>query len=384
MIKKVMFVLLCSVLLIGNVNATSLRDLKDELAKDIAQKDKLLAREKEIEAEVAKISKEMAKISKEIDDHNKKIEESKQKIKELDAEIIEKQTEIDTLLSFLQVSDGDNVYLEYVFEATSFTDFIYRSAVVEQLTKYNDELIDEMYEMIETNKKLQEELKEAIKKAEKSIDKLEATLKESNLDMNDIDEEKRDVQADIDARKLEISAYEETYKKNGCSEDTDIYVCVGVPYANGFTRPLEKGKVTSNYGMRIHPTKGTYKMHNGLDIGGNSTGTKVYASASGRVNKIVKKSSCGGNMVYIQHNVDGTKYRTVYMHLHEMYVKLNDIVTTSTVIGTVGGGESYDLCTTGPHLHFGVMKGWTGSSYYDPRNYIYFPAKGTKFTSRYY
>ena len=136
--------------------------------------------------------------------------------------------------------------------------------------------------------------------------------------------------------------------------------------------------------MRIHPTKGTYKMHNGLDIGGNSTGTKVYASASGRVNKIVKKSSCGGNMVYIQHNVDGTKYRTVYMHLHDMYVKLNDIVTTSTVIGTVGGGESYDLCTTGPHLHFGVMKGWTGSSYYDPRNYIYFPAKGTKFTSRYY
>lgn len=45
----------------------------------------------------------------------------------------------------MQISEGDNVYLEYIFEATSFTDFIYRSAIVEQLTKYNDELIDDMY-----------------------------------------------------------------------------------------------------------------------------------------------------------------------------------------------------------------------------------------------
>ena len=45
----------------------------------------------------------------------------------------------------------DNVYLEYVFNAKSFADFIYRSSVVEQLTKHNDELIDEMSALIDEN-----------------------------------------------------------------------------------------------------------------------------------------------------------------------------------------------------------------------------------------
>ena len=68
------------------------------------------------------------------------------------------------------------------------------------------------------------------------------------------------------------------------------------------------------------------------------------------------------------------------MHLHSISVKLNDFVTASTVVGKSGGGESYDYCTTGPHLHFGIMK---GSSYVNPRNYVKFPAKGGRFTNRF-
>ena len=67
------------------------------------------------------------------------------------------------------------------------------------------------------------------------------------------------------------------------------------------------------------------------------------------------------------------------MHLHSISVKLNDYVTITSVIGKSGGGESYDYCTTGPHLHFGIMK---GSTYQNPRNYVSFPAKGKRFTSR--
>ena len=61
-------------------------------------------------------------------------------------------------------------------------------------------------------------------------------------------------------------------------------------------------------------------------------------------------------------------------------VNLGDYVTVNTVIAGSGGGESYDYCTTGPHLHFSIMK---GKSYLQPRNYVSFPAKGKKFTSRY-
>ena len=72
------------------------------------------------------------------------------------------------------------------------------------------------------------------------------------------------------------------------------------------------------------------------------------------------------------------------MHLHAVKVKIGDVVTINTIIGTVGGGESYDGCSTGPHLHFGIMKGWTGYTYYNPRSYISFPGLGGRFSNRFY
>jgi hypothetical protein len=120
----------------------------------------------------------------------------------------------------------------------------------------------------------------------------------------------------------------------------------------------------------------------GMDIGGNPLGTNVYAAAAGKVNRIVVRASCGGNIVYIQHTINGKKLRSLYMHLHSVKVKVGDIVTANTVVGTVGGNESYEHCSTGAHLHFGIMKGWEGTTYYNPRNYVSFPKLGNRFTSR--
>ena len=379
---KILLFIFCFLLMINKVDAKSLKQLRDELAQDEANQAELVRKSKEVQGKIDAMNKEMAELNAKIEEDEKKIEESKQKIAELEEKIAEKQKEIDNLLSFLQVSNGENVYLEYIFQAKTFTDFIYRSAVVEQLTKYNDELIDEMYRLIEEQKKLQRQLQKDIEDSEASITKVESLLKKYGLDMNDIDEEKRDVEADIKARKAEIAEYERAYKEAGCAEDVDVTKCVNIPPAGQFVRPLEKGYISSLYGMRYHPTRHVYTMHNGVDIGGNSTGTKVYAAAAGKVNKVVNKSSCGGNMVYIQHTVKGKQYRTVYMHLHSINVRVGDIVTASTQIGTVGGGESYDRCSTGPHLHFGVLKGWDGYTYYDPRNYVDFPGKGSWFYSR--
>lgn len=385
--KKVfkILIIILSFIIVPNVYAAndSLKDIKDELAKDEAKYSNLEQNKKEVEAKINAAKKEIEQLEKKIDDCQNDIQKSKDEIERLNTEIVEKKKEIENLLSFLQISDGDNVYLEYLFGAQTFTDFIYRSAVVEQLTEYNDNLIDEMNNLIEENKKLQAELQKKIEEAEKETTNLEGKLDSYGLTINDIMEDQLDIEKDIEARKKEVEYYEEMYKKNGCSEDTSIYSCIGVPYSKNFVRPLNKGSITSEYGMRYHPTLGYYRLHNGVDIGGNPTGTNVYAAAAGVVVKLTIKSSCGGNMVYIQHNIDGKKYRTVYMHLHTINVKIGDVVTNMSVIGTVGGGESYDNCSTGAHLHFGILNGWTGSSYLNPRNYVYFPPKGQKFTTRY-
>ena len=387
---KTLFTIMITFIFASNVFAatsgkTSLKDLKDQLAKDKANVNAIAAKQQQVQKNIKNIEKELDDIAGEIDQCESDIKTSKEKVIELETEITNKQLEIDNLLNFLQVSDGENVYMEYIFKAKSFTDFIYRSAVIEQLTEYNDQLIDEMYVLIDENKKEQVKLADQIYKSEASIAKLNTVLKKYNLSMDDLVDDHKDAKADYEASKKEVAAYEKLYKEKGCSETTSILDCVDVPYADGFVRPVAKGSITSEFGLRYHPTLHYYRMHNGIDIG-VPTNTPVYASAAGIVSKIVrvanpnkKNSSCGGNMVYVKHRVKGKEYTSVYQHLHSISVKLNDFVTVGTVIGKSGGGESYDYCTTGPHLHFGIMQ---GSSYVNPRNYINFPSKGRSFSSR--
>ena len=381
-LSKIFIFILCFFFMIYNAEAKSLKQLRDELKRDEARQAQLIAEQKAKQRKIDAAEKEIADLAQEINSKENKVTDSKKKIKQLETDIKEKRKEIDNLLSFLQVSNGENLYLEYVFEAKTFSDFIYRSAVVEQLTQYNNEIINDMYEKIENNKLLQVQLKEEIHSSEKAIDDLEKVLKKYGLDMSDLASDQKDIKADIRARKVEIAEYEKVYKRNKCNENVEITECVDVPPAGELVRPLKSGRMTSNYGMYDPWNNGRWRMHNGVDIGGNPVGTNVYASAAGKVNKIVKKAYCGGNIVYIQHTIDGKKLRTIYMHLHSIKVKVGQIVTANTVVGTVGGNESYEHCSTGAHLHFGIMKGWEGSTYYNPRNYVSFPALGSRFNSR--
>ena len=156
---KILFAVFCIFFMVNSVSAKSLKQLRDELAKDIARQDELIAEQKAKQKKIDAANKEVGQLASKINSNESKVETAKSKVKDLEDQIKEKKNEIDNLLSFLQVSNGDNIYLEYVFQAADFTDFIYRSAVVEQLTAYNNELIDDMYKMIEENKVLQVKLK---------------------------------------------------------------------------------------------------------------------------------------------------------------------------------------------------------------------------------
>lgn len=389
MMKKVSRIILCAFsffMLVNNVAAISLKDYRIQYEKDLAKYNNSKNKQAEAKSKINSLQGDIGNVGNNIAKYQKDIENSKAKIEELNKEIEEKKKEIDNLLSFMQISEGDNVYLEYIFEATSFTDFIYRSAIVEQLTKYNDELIDDMYKKIEENKQLQKKLAKQIEDSEKEMDKLNNLLNSANVLLNQLVDEHVDIEEDMDASKKQYEYFKKEFKNNGCSEDTDINVCLKVPSSTGFIRPLVKATVTSEFGMRYHPTRHIWTLHSGIDLG-VPIGTNVYPAANGVVTKIARVknpniagSSCGGNKIYVKHLVNGKEFVTVYMHVHTIKVNLGDYVTVNTVIAGSGGGESYDYCTTGPHLHFSIMK---GKSYLQPRNYVSFPAKGKRFTSRY-
>ena len=384
---KIIIVVLCTFIFVSNVSAKSLKQVKEELARDEANRASLIQRQKNVQSNIKNAKGDISDLENQIEKYENEIDETLKKIDELNDDIDAKQKEIDNLLAFMQKAKADNVYLEYIFQAKSYTDFIYRSAVVEELTKYNDEVIDEMYNMIEENKKLKVELQNEISKNEKSISDLEKKLTTYNVSLKDLETAHTNIDDTIADRKKTLAYYEKVYKQNGCKETVDIDECLTVASSNGFVRPMTKGTISSEWGYRTCPIHGK-ELHSGIDIA-VALGTPVYAAASGTVVGITKKSSCGGNIVTIRHNIKGKIYRTRYMHLATINVKMGQDVIVTTKIGNSGGGGytlrrngGWDTCSTGAHLHFMILPGSTGSSTINPRGMITFPSKGRRFSSR--
>jgi len=111
--------------------------------------------------------------------------------------------------------------------------------------------------------------------------------------------------------------------------------------------PVDGARITSGFGMRIHPILGYSMMHKGIDFGA-AYGSPIFAAGDG----IVQRASwfAGyGNYVEIKHNA---VYSTAYAHMsrYARGIHPGTRVTQGQVIGYVGATGR----ATGPHLHFEV------------------------------
>ena len=101
---------------------------------------------------------------------------------------------------------------------------------------------------------------------------------------------------------------------------------------------------SSNFGFRLHPVLGIWRLHAGQDLAAPE-GTPVVAALSGQV---VSSGLAGGYGLAIEIEHDNPRRRTLYGHLSELFVKAGDRVRQGEVIGRVGSTG----LSTGPHLHF--------------------------------
>jgi|TARA_B110000285_G_scaffold24093_2_gene23208 murein DD-endopeptidase MepM/ murein hydrolase activator NlpD len=124
-------------------------------------------------------------------------------------------------------------------------------------------------------------------------------------------------------------------------------------------RPIKKGWLSSEYGMRIDPFHGKQQWHAGIDFAGRD-GDDVIAVASGIVTWSGDRNGYG-QMVEISHS-DG--YITRYAHNQENVAKLGAIVQKGDVIAQMGSSGR----STGPHVHFEVFK---NGRTVDPASYIH-------------
>ncbi len=116
-------------------------------------------------------------------------------------------------------------------------------------------------------------------------------------------------------------------------------------FKDKFIMPVE-GIVTGVYGsQRILNGKPKWP-HYGIDIAAQK-GTKIKSAGSGIVTMSEKDLYYTGGTIIMDH---GHGISTIYSHLEDIYVKINQEIKKGEIIGTVGStGRS-----TGPHLDFRV------------------------------
>lgn len=393
-ILLILFVLVTAVLTDVKVKAKTLGDLKAELEKTKQDYINTKQEQKNTENKMVNVNSNIKQAQNDMEKAGNDIEALNKDIDRLNIEIEEKEKEIKTIVNFYQVSSGDSAYLEYVFGASDFTDMIYRGAVVEEMSKYNDTMIKQFNDKINENKKKQEELKQKQEELKEKQKNLEKEYSELGSKLKDIVDVKVDEEEAIRVQEEIIKIY----KDKGCKDNEDIKTCGKkiLPYDTKLWRPLNSGYISSNFGWRSY-NGGEY--HSGMDIG-TPMGTPVYATANGTVVALTYKYRCGGNMIYIQHNINNKTYTSLYMHLSSINVSKGETVTKNTVIGYSGGAGftlykngGWDKCSSGAHLHFTLLSGLVGDDYpawsakfyaslLNPRNYVNFPKLGKRFEDR--
>lgn len=153
-----------------------------------------------------------------------------------------------------------------------------------------------------------------------------------------------------DILSAEITHKGELYRAYYFGEDGggQYYDAKGQPLKKGFeTQPVAGSRISSPYGLRIHPVLGGLRMHTGIDYAA-PTGTPIRAPSAGVVEFRGWKGGYG-NTVVLRHN---SSMETLYAHMSAFSTTAAPgmRVAAGEIIGYVGStGRS-----TGPHLHYEV------------------------------
>ena len=375
------------------VYGKTLQSMYSQLAELEKQQANVNNGKKMTQNQINNLKAEIVSINNSITNTENDIKNTEASIVQNEKDIESKKDETNQMLKYLQVTSGENVYLEYIFESDSYTDMIYRYAVVTQMSDYNNELIAELNRLITELENKKVELTKKQEQLSSQKGELSTKLATLNSNMSELTEEGTSIADDIKSLKLDIAKYE----KMGCSKTEDVNACIvryqnrrsssssggtGTISANGWNLPVSSATVTSQFQIVRTDCYGCGgSSHRGIDLG-VAEGTPVYAVANGEVASVITSGSslsCGGIKVYIYHYINGNLYTTVYMHLLSANVSYGQTVTPSTVIGYSGGwttstasGKGYDRCTTGAHLHFGIAYGNSvvdfNANAFNPRN----------------
>ena len=388
--KKILTLVLILVLVCASSNVFAVnseyQDAANKKEEAESQLDEVKTTKSKALQEVQVLQDSIDKAEKELNELNTKISNLTASIKEKTKEIEEKKNEYEKKEEILKqrmvvlYEAGQTSYLEVLLTSKSITDFISKYYIMTEIAQADTDVLKEIEksrkEIEETKNKLEEEKKEVDEaKKEKTVktNELKNAKNEKQAKVDSLSEEEKKIQDEIDEYQATLdriaelerqAAAAEAAKKQSASSasasTSGVASATSVAGGSGnLTWPIPGYyTITSEYGYRIHPIYGVYKLHNGIDVGA-PTGASFVAADDGVV--ILAEYYGGyGNCVVISH---GNGMTTRYAHGTSILVSEGQTVTKGTPVLTVGSTG----LSTGPHAHFEVS---INGSTVNPLNYL--------------
>ncbi len=348
---------------------------------------------KTLDASISETSTKLANINAQIKTLNKSIAALEAQITTLQEKIKIREELIRERLVLLQENGWNSRYMEVIFGAQSFSEFIERMDSVRTLLNADEDIIKAQVSdkeqlataksEIEKRKAEQEVLKASVEAISSELNQQKANkvamfaalgLQEDELEgeMVDLQEQKdalvaqektiKKLISDENERKEKERIAKEKKDKEPKSSNSSDSTPPPTTYNGGgkgiFQNPCD-GVLTSGQGARWG------RHHDGIDIAKRGY-VGIHAAADGVVSRSYYSSSYG-NCIMINHNINGKIYTTVYGHMSSRLVGDGATVSKGQQIGVMGStGRS-----TGQHLHFEVwINGWNSGTLQNPLDYV--------------
>ena len=352
----------------------------------LSQLSRLRQNASESQAQMDNLEQENTKLQNSVSELNKRIARVKDSMKIIIASLrnrlvdIYKFTPDDNGLSLILNSQGPHEAVNTAYMLRRFA--IQDQFMLEELSRKEHELIEARHKLEENKtkiarqtdelKKKREEFDSTIKKTDTLLKNVQSEQKKAEAAAKELENAQRAVGNKINAlMKQKKTAQTKKAKSSSAAKITNVKSSsktAAAPSSSpskappaGSVKSLSwplNGKVTMQYGSRVHPTFKTKIVNSGIDIKAAS-GTPVKAAGPGEV--LYQGWLRGfGQVVIIDHGGD---LSTVYAHLGGTSVREGAVVKAGTVIGRVGNtGTDSEY-----GLHFEVRK--KGSAQ-NPMNYL--------------
>lgn len=316
-------------------------------------------RQQTVTGELRKIEGRLAQAERDLDYLENQILVARAEIQRVSAELAQAEAELARRTRLLGARVraayelGTVSYLEVLFSATSFSDFITRFASLQAILRTDVDLLD----TVQAQRDAIAQKKADLEARRAELERLEAQVTYRKASYEAAQRDRQQALARLESeeeayRKAldEWEALQESISKDIAALQREIARLGGLPTDRSQIKmiwPTRSTRITSGFGWRYHPIIRQNRFHQGIDIGA-PTGDPIYAAAMGRV---IFAGWLGGYgyAVIMDH---GAGVATLYGHASKLLVTADasKIIPQGAVIALIGSTGM----STGPHLHFEV------------------------------